>query len=584
MIHAYTIVDAIRDGNVLGFKVDFETTLSEEVLKEQYLPAYFKARYPKYNEKQIQDRIENLQPEDMDDMIVPSVYDNNQKHVELVVKDVLDNWDKRSRNSEYNALFTTHVGGNKASTPMAMMFYREFKKQNKLRKNPLKIGITFSQDNSNSDNQLENNMSLEEAIKDYNEQFGTSFGVKDAKEYTEQLVSRLNRTIYDGNYVDLVIVVDQLLTGFDAPQLNTLYVDRTLQGSALIQAYSRTNRVYDMQTKPFGRIVNYRWPVQSEKLMKKALAEYGDKNSANEQQGLDTSVTNEVISPNFKKVKEELKVVVKRLSDTTNKFTSVPQNLEKNRQDQMLKDLRQYNHLMAMAKQDDEYDEQNPEKFLKEIGLSQKQEETLTTTLAIKLKKKIAKRIDADFGDIDLNMEHIHEVTVSYSYLKQLIAELMNQKHKKEEEKAQNTAKKIKELSDRMDDRKKAEQINQFTDSILNNNGSNFNYPVTENDIDEILERYSNRSMREEILAYKRKWGLVDIKDNQRVNEIIYNHVQGTDDLNMNGDLDNIIREASQVYTTDAEDEKIREFGKFKYLRSLSDSIREFADEITKKY
>lgn len=159
----------------------------------------------------------------------------------------------------------------------------------------------------------------------------------------------------------------------------------------------------------------------------------------------------------------------------------------------------------------------------------------------------------------------------------------MNQKHKRRE-KAQNTAKKIKELSDRMDDRKKAEQINQFIDSILNNNGSNFNYPVTENDIDEILERYSNRSMREEILAYKRKWGLVDIKDNQRVNEIIYNHVQGTDDLNMNGDLDNIIREASQVYTTDAEDEKIREFGKFKYLRSLSDSIREFADEITKKY
>lgn len=123
------------------------------------------------------------------------------------------------------------------------------------------------------------------------------------------------------------------------------------------------------------------------------MAEYGDKNSANEQQGLDTSVTNEVISPNFKKVKEELKVVVKRLSDTTNKFTSVPQNLEKNRQDQMLKDLRQYNHLMAMAKQDDEYDEQNPEKFLKEIGLSQKQEETLTTTLAIKLKKKLLKEL-----------------------------------------------------------------------------------------------------------------------------------------------------------------------------------------------
>ena len=56
------------------------------------------------------------------------------------------------------------------------------------------------------------------------------------------------------------------------------------------------------------------------------------------------------------------------------------------------------------------------------------------------------------------------------------------------------------------------------------------------------------------------------------------------DDLNMNGDIDNIIREASRVYTTDAEDEKIRKFGKFEYLAKLRDSIREFADEITKKY
>ena len=580
LIHAYTIVDAIRDGNVLGFKVDFETTLSDKVLKEQYLPAYFKARYPRYSEKQIQDRIEDLQPEDMDDMIEPSVYDNNQKHVELVVKDVLDNWDKRSRNSEYNALFTTHVGGNKASTPMAMMFYREFKKQNKLRKKPLKIGITFSQDNSNGDNQQENNISLEEAIKDYNEQFGTNFGVKDVKEYTEQLVSRLNRTIYDGNYVDLVIVVDQLLTGFDAPQLNTLYVDRTLQGSALIQAYSRTNRVYDMQTKPFGRIVNYRWPVQSEKLMKKALAEYGDKSSANEQQVLDTKVPKNVISPEFKDVKKELKKVVNRLSDTTNEFTTVPQNIEANLQDQMLKDLQQYNHLMAMAKQDDHYNEKQPEKFLNEIGLSQEQEEILTTTLAIRLKKRIAKRIGADFNDIDLSMEHVKEVKVSYTYLKQLIAELMNQK---QEEEAQKTAKKIRELSDRMEDRKKAEQINQFADSILDGFKAP-TYPIRQDDIDELLERYSNRSMREEILAYKCKWGLVDIKDNQKVNEIIYNHVQGMDDLNIDGDLDDIIREASLVYKTDAEDEKVRALAKIKYRRRLRETLSEFADDITKKY
>lgn len=283
-------------------------------------------------------------------------------------------------------------------------------------------------------------------------------------------------------------------------------------------------------------------------------------------------------------MKKELRKVVSTLSDTTDNFTRVPQDLEADRQDQMLKDLRQYNHLMAMAKQDDEYDEKHPEKLPKEIGLSQQQEEILTTTLAIKLKKKIAKRKNIDFTAIDLSMEHVKEIKVSYTYLKQLIAELMNQKHEEQEEKAKKTVKKIKELSDRMDDRKKAEQISKFVDSIFNNDVKAKSYPVRQDDIDELLERYANTSMREDILTYKRKWGLVDIPDSQKVNAIIYNHVQGADDLNIDGDLDAIIREASLVYKTDAEDEEIRELGKFKYLRSLSDSINKFADEITNKY
>ncbi|SPF49271.1 hypothetical protein SBF1_440001 [Candidatus Desulfosporosinus infrequens] len=94
----------------------------------------------------------------------------------------------------------------------------------------------------------------------------------DVSGYTQDVTSRLNKSATDGKFLDLVIVVDQLLTGFDAPELNTLYVDRTLKGAGLIQAYSRTNRIADMQEKPWGRVVNYRWPAQNEKLMNKALA------------------------------------------------------------------------------------------------------------------------------------------------------------------------------------------------------------------------------------------------------------------------------------------------------------------------
>lgn len=89
--------------------------------------------------------------------------------------------------------------------------------------------------------------------------------------------------------------------------------------------------------------------------------------------------------------------------------------------------------------------------------------------------------------------------------------------------------------------------------------------------------------MREEILAYKRKWGLVDIKDNQRVNEMMITMFKD-DDLNIDGDLDNIIREASLVYKTDAEDEKVRALAKIKYRRRLRETLSKFADDITKKY
>ena len=145
----------------------------------------------------------------------------------------------------------------------------------------MNVVVTFSVNNTNNDSMLATNTGLYKAIDVYNHNFNTAFGMEDISGYTQDVISRLNKTASDGNFLDLVIVVDQLLTGFDAPELNTLYVDRTLKAAGLIQAYSRTNRVADMQEKPWGRIVNYRWPAQNEKLMNEALAVYANKNSAN---------------------------------------------------------------------------------------------------------------------------------------------------------------------------------------------------------------------------------------------------------------------------------------------------------------
>ena len=89
----------------------------------------------------------------------------------------------------------------------------------------------------------------------YNKEFGTNFKLDTVAEYTQDVTSRLNKSARDKKFLDIVIVVDQLLTGFDAPEMNTLYVDRTLKGAGLIQAYSRTNRIADIQEKPWGRII-----------------------------------------------------------------------------------------------------------------------------------------------------------------------------------------------------------------------------------------------------------------------------------------------------------------------------------------
>lgn len=161
---------------------------------------------------------------------------------------------------------------------------------------------------------LDTNKALYQAITEYNTEFRTKFDMNDVSGYTQDVISRLNKTASDGNFLDLVIVVDQLLTGFDAPQLNTLYVDRTLKGAGLIQAYSRTNRVADMQEKPWGRIVNYRWPAQNERLMNEALAIYANKDSANlsDEERSIQNVQNGITAPKFDDVLGDVRNTVEK--------------------------------------------------------------------------------------------------------------------------------------------------------------------------------------------------------------------------------------------------------------------------------
>uniref|UniRef100_UPI002FDDEF6B type I restriction endonuclease subunit R, EcoR124 family n=1 Tax=Clostridium sp. TaxID=1506 RepID=UPI002FDDEF6B len=434
LLHAYTIREAIADRNVLGFKVDFETTIDEKQMKLKYLPIFYRERYPKWSEEKIIEKINNLSQEDMDDAVEPSFYDENSDHIKLVVEDIFKNWRNRSNEGKYNALFTTHVGGGKASTPMAMMYFNEFQRVNaENMKNGgqiLKVAVTFSLNSSNNDSMLATNQGLHDAIKAYNKEFGTSFGMDDVAGYTQDVTSRLDKTAKDKKFLDIVIVVDQLLTGFDAPELNTLYVDRTLRGAGLIQAYSRTNRIADMQEKPWGHIVNYRWPAQNEKLMNEALAVYANKASAilSEDEQRESNQEDGIIAKSFEDVFNEVKEVVEKLDSLTNEFQQLPPS--EKQKEYMLDLLRDYNAGMAKLKQyaPEEVDGnavgfnyENPDELVEKLGMTSEEETMLTTVLTNELKQHISKEKKIPFYQIELRMTHVKDVKIDYDYLTELV-------------------------------------------------------------------------------------------------------------------------------------------------------------------
>jgi type I restriction enzyme R subunit len=220
LVHHYLIKDAIKDGNVLGFNIDYVKTINHTV--------------------DITDD-EKVEAIDTDEVIM------DDKRIHLVAEDVLKRWKYKTRSGNYNAIFTVK------SIPMLLKYYHEFKRINI---DNLKIGAiyTFA---PNGEDGGGNREELDEIINDYNSMFVTNFSTNSFGNYFQD-VSRKVKT----NQLNLLLVVNMFLTGFDAQCLNTLFVDKRLKNHDLIQAFSRTNRIKD-GTKPYGNIVCYQTTKKS---------------------------------------------------------------------------------------------------------------------------------------------------------------------------------------------------------------------------------------------------------------------------------------------------------------------------------
>lgn len=258
-LHTYTIVNAINDGNVLPFRIDYINTVKmAEGVKDCKVRAI-----------------------DIEKALAAP------ERISAVVRYILENFDRKTCRSFFYTVKGQRLAGFNSifavsSIPVAMLYYKEFKRQLQELHRDMAVATIFSYQPNEADPEDESfNIAelddtsrdfLEAVIADYNKAFNTNFDTSSDKfqNYYKDLSERMkNREI------DLLIVVNMFLTGFDATTLNTLWVDKNLKQHGLIQAYSRTNRILN-SVKTFGNIVCFR---DLQKETDEAIALFGDKDA-----------------------------------------------------------------------------------------------------------------------------------------------------------------------------------------------------------------------------------------------------------------------------------------------------------------
>ena len=291
-LHRYSIADGIRDKNVLGFdpikistyrdkdlrlavaleqskSKDIAEALSDSKRKEVFNAFMDSSKVPMTGYKD--DSGKSIKG--IEDYLSKAQY-NCDNHRSAVVDNILENWQTLSQNNKFHAIFAT------SSIPEAIEYYRLFKAKNC----GLKITALFDPSDNNTNTTIDKIDGIKEILEDYNAMFGKPFTIPTYANFKTDIQMRLaHKDVYKGinkkteEQLNLLIVVDQLLTGYDSKWVNTLYLDKMLQYEGLIQAFSRTNRLFG-NDKRHGTICYYRKPHTMEKNITEAFKLYsGDK-------------------------------------------------------------------------------------------------------------------------------------------------------------------------------------------------------------------------------------------------------------------------------------------------------------------
>ena len=483
-LHSYTIKEAIHDEAVLGFMV------------------------------------ENLGPKDKIEEN-PAVFET-EAHMRQVLNVILNHSSakfglQRGKGRTFEGILTVN------SIPLAQKYYKllkrvkegkdELKIDDKIRQalpDFPKFAITYSI-SEDKEGSKANQIEMQDSLNDYGDMFGTYYKIEEIGTYNNNLNDRLARKekkyLERSQQLDLVIVVDRLLTGFDAPQLAVLFMDRQpMKPQNIIQAFSRTNRLLD-DTKQYGQIVTFQSPNNFKSAIDYALRLY-----SLEKDGADVA-----LAEDWDKVTEDFRISLKAIHALAEKPADV-NSLSKNQKRSFVQLFRTLDHDFAHLKAFSKYSED----ILNEYNFSEEEYEDYAAIYRNVVEELKTERDPSDddkpiINDYDLIA--YHKIKIDFEYLVELLQGFVDSLHpESEDSKRSDFESKIKEIREMVDEFSESNsKMGALLTIVVNEIEKDYSQYLGR-DISEIINRMRYEAVKKEIEAFAKKW-FID------PNEIWY-HVQ----------------------------------------------------------
>ena len=455
-LHQYVIVDAIRDRNVLQFQIDYrgKYTAKGMASNDQFdearsggvfdpLNSPYQGDLPTLNSLPAKEGealplpllkgkvgmglIENHEQfdEDVEGIDTQELYDNPQR-LEMIARYIVDTHDTKTKNREFTAMFCV------SSVDTLTQYYELFEKvqaekqqqdeaEGRLFK-PLTIATIFSyganeavenndqngliqEESTDAPNQINQSSrdKLDRYIANYNAQFGTNYNSGDGfYAYYRDIADRVKK-----KQIDILLVVNMFLTGFDSKPLNTLYVDKNLKYHGLIQAFSRTNRVYN-DKKPFGNIISFR---NLKRATDEALALFSNKEARKT-----------VLVPSFDEIKQDYEQAVEKLLSITPDYQTVDDLVTEDQQLEFIKAFREVMRYNAQLQTFIEYDQDDTKLDKQHFANFASKYADLCRAIRKTTKKEKVSVLD----DIDFQLDLLHSDRINVGYILTLLQMAVN--------------------------------------------------------------------------------------------------------------------------------------------------------------